>query len=157
MNEGNEQLLSQLQDIHAAADPGWWPPAPGWWLLALLVLLVLALLLRGLLKRLAIARRRRRWVQALETVQREHDPAESPHEYLAAINRLFRAVALKSFPDSACARLQGSDWVAFITALMPETETTCLQALASGPYEPAPEFDPQALDTNFRTWVKRYG
>ena len=77
---------------------------------------------------------------------------------LAALNRLFRAVALRAFPDTACARLEGSDWVAFLTGLMPEGEPVeALAALSRGPYEPAPAFDEQALQRLAATWVSRYG
>jgi len=158
MNADNSQLLAQLQDIHSAGDPGWWPPAPGWWLLAVLILLGIVLALRSLINRLVLLRRRRAWLRALESLQREHDPADSPHEYLAAINRLFRAVALKAFPATACARLQGEDWVDFIVSLSPEQATNeSLSVLAHGPYERLPEFDAQALDAQARTWVNLYG
>lgn len=158
MNPEDAQLLAQLRDIHGAADPGWWPPAPGWWVLALLLLLALALALRALLRRLAVARRRRRWLQALDALERESNPAERPHDYLAGLNRLFRAVAVKAFPGTGCARLQGSAWVAFIRSLLPEDPAAdSLEALASGPYEPAPRFNAAALREQAHAWVRRYG
>lgn len=158
MNPEDAQLLAQLRDIHGAADPGWWPPAPGWWLLALLLLLVLAQALRALSRRLAAARRRRRWLRALAALELELDPAQRPHDYLAGLNRLFRAVALKAFPGTGCARLQGSEWVAFIRSLLPDgAAADSLDALASGPYEPAPQFDAAALREQARAWVRRYG
>jgi hypothetical protein len=158
MNPEDAQLLAQLRDIHGAADPGWWPPAPGWWALALLLSLGLALALRALAHRLAVARRRRRWLQALDALEREANPAERPHDYLAGLNRLFRAVAVKAFPGTGCARLQGFEWVAFIRSLLPEGPAAdSLEALASGPYEPAPQFDAAALREQARAWVRRYG
>jgi hypothetical protein len=158
MNPEDAQLLAELKDIHGATDPGWWPPAPGWWLLALLSLLALAVVLRALARRLAVLRRRRRWLRALDQLEREWRPAERPHDYLAGLNRLFRAVALKAFPDTACARLQGREWVAFIRSLLPEVPgADSLAALARGPYEPAPEFDLPALREQARAWVRRYG
>jgi hypothetical protein len=158
MNPEDAQLLAELRDIHGAADPGWWPPAPGWWLLALVLLLALAIALRAVSRQLAALRRRRRWLRALDELEREWQPAERPHDYLAGLNRLFRAVALKAFPDTGCARLQGRQWVAFIRSQLPEGPgADSLAALARGPYEPAPEFDAPALREQARAWVRRYG
>lgn len=157
MNADGSQLLSQLRDIHSAGQPGWWPPAPGWWVLALLVFLVFAFLLRKGLAWRSARRRRHAWVEALETLNLEYDPAQQPREYLAGLNQLFRAVALKAFPETTCARLQGREWVAFIVALMPDQNDDSLQVLASGPYEPLPHFDALALKESARIWVKLYG
>ena len=158
MNAEDNPLLAQLADIHGAAQPGWWPPAPGWWVLGLILLLLLALVLRKVLARLAVRRRRRAWIGALDVLKLEHDPAEQPREYLAGLNRLFRAVALRAFPGTACARLQGEEWVAFIHSLLPErTADDSLLALAAGPYQPEPRFDAAALDERARTWVTLYG
>jgi len=158
MNPDSSALLAQLQDIHSAGQPMWWPPAPGWWLIGFVVLLLLMVLVRKMLGWLSVRRRRKAWLEALDQLIREHDSRQQPHEYLASLNRLFRAVALKAFPGTACARLQGDEWVAFIASLMPENETgVCLGALARGPYEPLPQFDASALNDRARTWVKLYG
>ncbi|HET6592906.1 MAG TPA: DUF4381 domain-containing protein [Xanthomonadales bacterium] len=155
---GNTELLAQLRDIHGVAEPGLWPPAPGWWLLAALAALGAFYLLRALARKAAARRRRRAWMQALEAVERAWDPGSQPHDYLAGLNRLFRAVALKAFPDARCGRLQGEEWVAFIRAMLPEgAGAPCLAALARGPYEPVPHFDATALREHARLWVKLYG
>ena len=158
MNADDSALLAQLQDIHSAGQPLWWPPAPGWWVLAIIGLLVLAFVLRKTVNWLLLRRRRKAWLRALEDLNRKYDPGQNPHEYLAGLNRLFRAVALKAFPGTACARLQGEEWVAFIAALMPGQDAAdILAALASGPYEPLPHFEASALNASASTWVKLYG
>lgn len=158
MSGDHSQQLAQLADIHAVAAPGWWPPAPGWWLLAIVLLLILYRLLRTGMQKLALRRRRRAWLQELQSLSSEYDPSDRPHDYLAALNRLFRAVALRAFPDTACAKLQGEAWVAFLSGLLPEGEAVeNLAALASGPYEPTPRFDAEALRALAAEWVKLYG
>lgn len=158
MNADGSPLLEQLRDIHSAGQPGWWPPAPGWWVLAALLLIVLAVLMRKFFHLWSIRNRRKAWLRELETIGRTHDSENNPHEYLAGMNRLFRAVAVKSFPGTASTRLQGEPWVAWIQALLPEnTESEALSALASGPYEPLPTFNAAALTDLARTWVKLYG
>lgn len=158
MNPEDAQLLAQLRDIHGAAEPGWWPPAPGWWLLALLAALLAAGLLRVLTRRLRTIRRRRHWLRTLDSLERDYDPAAQPREYLAELNRLFRAVALRAFPDTACARLEGAAWVDFIRARTPlERGADSLDALARGPYEPAPRFDAASLRQQARAWVLQHG
>jgi hypothetical protein len=158
MDPSASNALSQLRDIHAAAEPGWWPPAPGWW--ALLVVLALLLVLAGQFawRRWLVARRRRRLLDALEQIGTELDPVLHPHEYLARLNRLFRVVALRAFPGTASVRLQGQEWVHFLQALLPDgTPAAGLEVLATGPYQPAPEFDAARLQQLARAWVKKYG
>jgi hypothetical protein len=158
MDEGNTDLLSRLRDIHAASEPGWWPPAPGWWVLALLTAVLLALALRYGYRRWQVVRRRGKLLFALEKISREVDPVRDPHEYLARMNILFRVVALRAFPGTQCARLQGLDWVRFVQSLMPEGAAAAnLSALASGPYEPCPKFDAGSLRQLAQTWVRKYG
>ena len=97
-------------------------------------------------------------MRELESLGRSFDPAKRPQEYLAGLNRLFRAVALRAFPETACARLQGEEWVAFIRGSLPDhAGADALGALAAGPYEPAPRFDRALLDDCARAWVKRHG
>ena len=158
MSGDHSQQLAQLADIHIAAEPGLWPPAPGWWLLAALALTGLSLLLRMAARKRAVRRRRQAWLLELESIRQRFEPSDQPHVYLAAVNRLFRAVALRAFPDTACAKLEGQDWVAFLTGLMPESEAAEeLTVLARGPYAPAPEFESESLQRLAAVWVERYG
>lgn len=158
MNADPSQLLAQLHDIHAAGSPAWWPPAIGWWLLALALLSLMIFAIRLLKLKLTTHKRRQAWMQALDAIDRELDPERDAHNYLAGLNCLFRAVALKAFPGTGCARLQGEEWVLFIGSLLPENaDDSSLSALAHGPYEPLPNFDARSLNDLARTWVRLYG
>ncbi|HKX54705.1 MAG TPA: DUF4381 domain-containing protein [Xanthomonadales bacterium] len=158
MNEVSPELLEQLRDIHAAAEPGWWPPAPGWWILAALLLALLMLLLIWLARRWAIRRRRGKLLAALDHMQSQYDPAAPAGDYLAQLNSLFRVVAIRAFPGTASARLQGAAWVDFLRSLLPEGPASgSLSVLQDGPYRPTAEFDAAGLDAMAREWVKRYG
>ena len=108
--------------------------------------------------KLAARKRRREWLQALDAIGQGLDPQRDAHHYLASLNRLFRAVALKAFPGTGCAGLLGEEWVVFISSLLPEnTDYSSLDALARGPYEPVPQFDVRSLDEHARVWVRLYG
>lgn len=157
-NALSEVLLERLQDIHAAAEPSWWPPAPGWWLLAGLGLLAVLFVLLAALRKLRRHLRRRRLIRELDRLAQQLDPRQQPAEYLAAISRWFRAIALRAFPDVDCARLQGEAWVEFIRARLPASlGPDGLDALVDGPYRPEPEFDAGALHARARQWVAAHG
>lgn len=160
-NALSEVLLERLEDIHRAAEPGWWPPAPGWWFVAALVVAALAWLAVRLLARLKIRLRRRRLLHELEALADRFDPQAQPADYLGALNRLFRAIALRAFPDTDCARLQGTAWVAFIREHIPGGGSESLEALESGPYQPnsdfTSDFDPAELQAQARLWVLNHG
>jgi hypothetical protein len=158
MNTDPSQLLAQLRDIHVVDSPFWWPPAIGWWVVGMVFFILFALAIRFLRLKLAERKRRLEWLLALDAISRELDPQSDAHQYLAGLNRLFRAVALKAFPGTGCGALAGEEWVKFITAMLPEdADDSSLKALARGPYEPAPSFDNRSLDKHARTWVRLYG
>lgn len=156
-NALSEILLERLEDIHRAAEPGWWPPAPGWWVVAALAMAGLVWLAVRLVARLKAHLRRRRLLRALDELAKRCDPRAQPAAYLGALNRLFRAIALRAFPETGCARLQGEAWVAFIRERLPGGGSESLAVLESGPYRPDPEFNFEELQAQARLWVAHHG
>ena len=154
----NPDLLSQLRDIHAAPELPWWPPAPGWWVLAVALLLALIWLARRALKRYRVQQRRRQMLAWVDGLQATVDAEQNPQAFLSTLNQIFKIVALRAFPGSRCALLSGSEWVGFLREQIGDaTGAEALDALATGPYEPAPGFDATALCELTRTWIRRHG
>lgn len=154
----NPDLLSQLRDIHAAAPVSWWPPAPGWWLLAVLVLILLTWLGRRLLAGYRIHQRRKQMLGWVDHLNATTDPQRYPQAYLSTLNRIFKLVALRAFPGQHCAALAGEDWADFLAGNMENSQSVeSLAVLASGPYDPAPQFDPATMSALARVWIRQHG
>jgi len=151
-------LLAQLHDIHSTPPVSWWPPAAGWWLLALLLLALLTWGVAQLLARYKAHLRRRRMLVWVDHLNATIDPQHDPQPYLATLNRVFKLVALRAFPGQHCEVMSGRQWAQFISArLKPSGSAEPLLALASGPYEPAPQFDPARVSELARRWIRQYG
>lgn len=154
----NPDLLSQLRDIHAAPPVPWWPPAPGWWLLALLILILLTWLGRSVLARIRVHQRRKQMLGWIDHLNTTIDPRRDPQAWLSTLNRIFKLVALRAFPGQHCAALAGSDWAEFLIAKMENAQSAeSLAVLASGPYDPAPQFDPATMSALARVWIRQHG
>lgn len=154
----NPDLLSQLRDIHTAATVPWWPPAPGWWVLAGLVLVLLAWSGRLALARYRVHLRRRQMLGWVDHLNVNIDPGRDPQAYLSTLNRIFKLVALRAFPDQHCAALNGQEWTDFLTEKMQQTPSVeLLRVLASGPYDPEPRFDPAQMSELARYWIRKHG
>ena len=154
----NPDLLSQLRDIHGAPPVSWWPPAPGWWVLAFLVLVLLFWVGRRLHERYKIRRRRKQMLGWIDHLNATTDPQREPQAYLSTLNRIFKLVALRAFPEQHCAAMAGSEWVGFLTDNMSQSQSVdVLAVLGSGPYDPAPSFDPEIMSELTRTWIRRHG
>ena len=154
----NPDLLSQLRDIHTAAPVGWWPPAPGWWVLALLLLVLLGWLGRRVLERYRIHQRRKQMLGWVDHLNANIDPQRDPQAYLSTLNRIFKLVALRAFPDQHCAALSGQEWVDFLIEKTKKTQSAdTLEVLATGPYDPAPKFNPDQLSELSRYWIRQHG
>ncbi|MBT8063277.1 MAG: DUF4381 domain-containing protein [Xanthomonadales bacterium] len=151
-------LLQQLRDIHGAPDVPWWPPAPGWWVLAVLVLFALFLLVRHARRQYQVRKRRERLLHYIEWIETSVDPQQAPGEFLSDLNRVFKLVALRAFPDSGCAELTGNAWVRFIDGNLPENgHAKGLDVLAEGPWQRSPEFEAEQLAELARRWVMLHG
>jgi hypothetical protein len=158
MNPQGADLLAQLRDIHGAPAAPWWPPAPGWWVLALLVAIGLFYVVRYASKRHQQKQRRLQLTRFVDRVTQEVDPAAAPQEYLASLNRVFKIVALRAFPENHCALMQGAEWVDFLRIKLGDAgESDELKVLAVGPYQPAPEFDAERLTGLAKRWIRQHG
>lgn len=154
----NPDLLSQLRDIHTAEPVPWWPPAPGWWLLALLVLILLTWAGRRLLARYRVRQRRKQMIGWIDHLNITIDPQKDPQAYLSTLNRIFKLVALRAYPEHNCALLNGQEWADFLKDKMSKVQSAeALDVLASGPYDPSPSFDPGQLSELTRHWIKQHG
>jgi hypothetical protein len=154
----NPDLLAQLRDIHGAAPVPWWPPAPGWWLLAVLLLLLLGWLLRRALARFRVRQRRKQMLAWIDHLNANIDPRRDPQAYLATLNRIFKLVAMRAFPERHCAVMNGQAWTDFLMEKTAQAQSAeSLRVLAAGPYDPAPVFDPELLCGLTRSWIRQYG
>lgn len=154
----NPDLLSQLRDIHAAPAAYWWPPAPGWWVLAFVLMVLFIWVGRKLLVHFRIRSRRKQMLAWVDHLNATIDPGREPQAYLSTINRIFKLVALRAFPEQQCAVMAGSEWSAFLMDKMQKAPSVeSLNALASGPYDPAPKFDAEKISELSRAWIKLYG
>ena len=154
----NPDLLSQLRDIHTAPPVPWWPPAPGWWVLAFLLMVLLVWIGRRLLARYRIGQRRKQMLGWVDHLNATIDPQLQPQAYLATLNRIFKLVALRAFPERHCAAMAGQDWVDFLSDKMSNLQSAeSLNVLASGPYDPAPRFDPEIISELTRHWITQHG
>jgi hypothetical protein len=158
-----EDPLSDLADIHLPDAVPFWPPAPGWWVLAALVLAGLGWLLW--LQFLAWQRRQR--MQAalaeLDRVYRAcNDRAagisanEAGLSFLHGCNEVLKRVALEHYPVLQVARLNGSDWLAFLDS-RGSTDGFSAGAgrvLGDGSYRPRFDADVDAVHTLCTEWIR---
>ena len=154
----NPDLMAQLRDIHGAPPVSWWPPAPGWWVVALLVLAVLLWFGRRLLARYRVHQRRQQMLGWIDHLNANVDPQKDPQAYLSTLNRVFKVVALRAFPEQQCAGMAGEEWTGFLQRnLNAQQSDEALSVLASGPYSPAPQFDSAIISELARAWIKQHG
>lgn len=153
-----DMLLQQLRDIHGAPEAAWWPPAPGWWVVAAILLIALFFALRRAAQAMRDRRRKARLIGFVELLEETVDPGQQPQQYLSDLNRVFKLVALRAFPGQPCARMEGSEWVQFLSSqLTGQQRNSKLEALASGPWQPHPQFDARELGALARQWIRQHG
>lgn len=151
----NGQL--HLRDIHAAADPSWWPPAPGWWLLAALLLAGLAVLARLAWRRYRAWRRQRRILGELDRARADFQRHGDPVRLAAELSVLLRRAALAGWPRERVAGVHGRPWLEFLdrTGGGGKFRDGPGRVLASAPYAPRAEIQAEELCALVADWLKR--
>lgn len=138
-----------LRDIHLPPPPGWWPPAPGWWVLACIAV---ALLAAGVV----LVRRRRRWRQRWQIIERELQQLDgAPSGQVAArLSELMRRVA--RLHDSNALTAQGDAWNVLVDRYAAdERQRQLLGDLSSAIYRPGAELDSRSTVEAARRWLRR--
>ena len=155
MNDQAQTLDQLLRDIHAAPDPGWWPPAPGWWMLSLLALLIVAWLVRRLVDRWREHRRRLRIREEYEGIVSQYHANGDLRQLLARSSALLKRVALSSYPRGEVASLSGQAWATFLVETTAGTiSKEFAEALSVGPYQPSPSAAPDQIIVAVRDSLK---
>lgn len=148
-----QNLLSQLRDIHLPESGGFWPPAPGWWVLAALALVLLMtaalLLIRW--------RRRNRWRRAahrkLEQLARNRSP--SPH-WFAQLNALLKQCARVCYPHEHPEAMSGTAWAEFLLRTSPKDRIASrptVEAMITSSWQPTPTGSPEEALAFARMWL----
>ena len=146
----------QLKDIHTPGIPEFWPPAPGWWLLAVVAIVLLTWFGIKLRHYLQSRRQRNQVLQLLNELGDRFDPAQAP-EWLSELSILLRRVALTRFPRQQIASLHGRDWLRFLDESGGNGRFSDGpgQVIATGPYQKESQFEPDAVITLAREWIRK--
>lgn len=153
--------LAQLRDIHTPDPVGLWPLAWGWWLLLALVLSALGAGVYLWLRRRQRDRYRHQALEELDDALATFHAAGDTAEYLQTLSVILRRAALTAYPPKEVAGLHGAQWLTFLDETLPQSddEPFCRgpgRALLSGPYEPNPEADVDALHQLASNWLAHH-
>lgn len=143
----------ELRDIHAAAAPGFWPPAPGWWVVSVLSIIAIIFLIGFIIKFARTTRKRSQVFALLDTMALNE---QGTADFVARISTLLRRAALEKFGSAEVAGLNGSNWLAFLdrTGKTQEFSNGCGTVLASGPYTRCPDVNPRELGRLCKHWLR---
>lgn len=144
--------LAALAPLRAPDAITWWPLAPGWWILIACACLMLALLAWLFWRRWSARAYRRQAQTLLEDLDR------TSTDYFGDVNRILKAVALRSYGRRRVAQLSGGAWLAFLQSTA-QGGTPFPAELAEAPYRNPREQDAQG-DVLYRAasdWLRRHG
>ena len=146
--------LDQLKDIHLPSEISWWPLAIGWWIVAFIAF-VLTILLLVLFKR--YKQKKQRLNLAMDPFEQlSNDQSLSPQDWLNELSILLRRIAINVNGRNDVAGLVGNDWLSYLDRSGNTQAFTqgAGKVLAVQPYQPAVEYDREAITEISRSWLK---
>ena len=147
--------LAALHPLREPAAIALWPPAPGWWLLALLLMVLLIAAALWLRRRHQLGAYRRQGLQQLSLIRARWQTSDDEKRYVAEVNALLKAVAMRALPEPTVASASGQEWLALLDAHAPK-DWTAPKLLATGPYSPAPDTGAETLYDMSARWIREH-
>ena len=112
MHEHIANALTQLRDIHEPIAPSFWPLPLGWWLLLVCIAIVIAALVWWFVRRYRIDRPYGEIRRAANNLQfRLSNTQLAPHDYVSAVNKVFKYLLVDIEQLPGAARADGKAWL----------------------------------------------
>lgn len=105
-------LLSELRDIHGIDAVSWWPLAPGWWGV---LFLMLAILIGVFVYKEYKKRKVAHWQSSIKSVFATLRNEQSAKKKASAISELLRRLAIRQYGRKSCAGLEGQTWLEWLS------------------------------------------
>lgn len=152
--------LAQLHDILLPQAVSWWPLAWGWWLL--LALITGAAMFGVFFWRRKQQRERYRQlaIQELQILTEAFHAQADAAVYLQQLSILLRRTAISAQPHAFPVELKGMAWLRWLDEYCPATRAGFSEGpgrvLLTGPYEPNPQIDADALHALALLWLQQH-
>ncbi|MFK0569481.1 DUF4381 domain-containing protein [Endozoicomonas sp.] len=148
--------LDQLRPNHLPDPVGFWPPAIGWWVLATITITLLTLLTIYVYRRWKKNRYRTVALQQATETLAEYQEHQSPHRFARDCNELLKRVALRAFPNSDVAGLNGACWCQFLAKTGSTPEFLNHSAFNNDRYNPNASLPTEDIYELTRRWIKKH-
>ena len=152
-----EMTALPLRDIKLPAEPGFWPLAPGWWLLLLVSLIMLIWL--GILW-YRYTQKKKRWQQIeqqLDAIEFAFTENNNKQKLLTEISLFLRRFVKFQLKQNHASALTGTHWVDYLNQLNNKRPFLPFeQALTTGVYQSAFEYDGKKLVSTTRQFMKQH-
>ncbi len=113
----NIDPLAELYDIEGIDSISWWPPAIGWWFVVIAAILLLAGITIIYLKRRTSDRG---WQKNILRTLSEMEHGVFTQETAIKLSALIRHITIHQHSREACAGLEGTEWLRWLTDNDPE-------------------------------------
>lgn len=148
--------LAQLNPLREPALIGWWPLAPGWWVLLLILTIALGGVVFWLARRYQRDTYRRQALTQLQDLDAQLLQHGNTRHYLTKLNALLKSTALRAYPQTQVAAINGDAWLVFLNNGL-RSGTSFDAAFTNAIYRPeTPGLNVKALQATAAQWIKQH-
>lgn len=155
MDHHQQQLLSQLKDIHTPNAISMWPATLAWYVVFAAILAILIYAAIRLFQLYFKKRRKQQIINLLDLIVARYP--KNPTVALADLSILIRRIALSQYKRAEVAKLHNEEWLNFLDHATQTTEFSngIGRILLTAPYQKSVNVNIQALANLIERWISR--